>query len=828
MELYDLTFYKYLKKADARLAVQVETIYETTKETINSISGCYGNYTMHDMNHGLRVAKYMEELSCGIDSDFSDRVGRFNAFEIALIIIASLLHDIGMFIRPEDRERIKSNNIPYTSSLTYDGVLKVMGGNEDEAIKEIVRKTHAQRIKEFINYDFNGRTLSTILQLDEKYPFSDDIVNICTAHGENYEYLYGLRTSCTKGNYSYNPQYIAALLRIADYLDLDKQRTPILWYRMMHIEGFSRDEWEKHFVVHNEKKLKNYIGNKLQIFFEGKSSNAKIHRKYLAFIDDLRAELDRADILLNHKDTDPKYLFNISTKVEDRVITEGFKYSDLRLSLDYSSITDLLMGQNIYGDNRLGLRELIQNAIDACELMREIQTQNAFDFLGDVQIAIIVSKEKGFVKIKDSGIGMTIDVVKKHFLNVGKSFYKSNEFLYESYKYNPIGKFGIGFLACFLLSNNVTVKTKYYKNNEVNQIELEKNSEYVVTNTEEIGSFWGTEITLEYSKFFEVFSNFEELVDFINKYFYTSIPIRIRDIDNDMTVACHTNDYNRLILDLDKKAYSSKFEDVNCATYSSSIEGLIRIREGQRKAVETPTHIIDNTVYLFNENEMSFELINDAARIPKGYYNQIRYTKIDDSAYQLIVSTRKRAKGKRDAILSLGKSFSLIIPKRINLLYRKKNEKDYCLTLNDSFIDDIIERSNLPYYPELFEEYEWISQTFIGDGMLIELQPSYLNGDRYYFIANDRENILFYNKGVWVRDIIGFTVLAPYAFDLKAIVNYTGNEVQLDVSRKSIISGEAIIVSEITKVLLNYQIKITDNPDLRRIIELMLQSAEDQ
>ena len=423
---------------------------------------------------------------------------------------------------------------------------------------------------------------------------------------------------------------------------------------------------------------------------------------------------------------------------------------------------------------------------------------------------------------------MTIDVVKKHFLNVGKSFYKSNEFLYESYKYNPIGKFGIGFLACFLLSNNVTVKTKYYKNNEVNQIELEKNSEYVVTNTEEIGSFWGTEITLEYSKFFEVFSNFEELVDFINKYFYTSIPIRIRDIDNDMTVACHTNDYNRLILDLDKKAYSSKFEDVNCATYSSSIEGLIRIREGQRKAVETPTHIIDNTVYLFNENEMSFELINDAARIPKGYYNQIRYTKIDDSAYQLIVSTRKRAKGKRDAILSLGKCFSLIIPKRIHLLYRKKNEKDYCLTLNDSFIDDIIERSNLPYYPELFEEYEWISQTFIGDGMLIELQPSYLNGDRYYFIANDRENILFYNKGVWVRDIIGFTVLAPYAFDLKAIVNYTGNEVQLDVSRKSIISGEAIIVSEITKVLLNYQIKITDNPDLRRIMELMLQSAEDQ
>ncbi len=118
-----------------------------------------------------------------------------------------------------------------------------------------------------------------------------------------------MRKNQTKGNYSYNPQFLAAMLRIADYLDLDKQRTPVLWYNIMRIDGFSKEEWEKHFIVHNEKKLKKYLGNKKQIFFEGKSSNAKIHRKYLKYIDDLKIELENADELLNVKDADPKYRF---------------------------------------------------------------------------------------------------------------------------------------------------------------------------------------------------------------------------------------------------------------------------------------------------------------------------------------------------------------------------------------------------------------------------------------------------------------------------------------------------------------------------------------
>lgn len=333
MTLNDLRLFQFLKEKDAKLAGQVESVYEATKDTIDSIPGCYKNYTMHNTGHSLRVASYMGELACGIDEKFEENLGRFNAFEVALMILSALLHDIGMFIRPEDKERIVKNDIPYTDSLTFEGVMSVVENNQEEAIKEIVRITHARRINEYIDYEFADKKISTILRLEDKYGYADDIAEICIGHGENYDYLKNLRTQCTKGTYTYNLQYIAVLLRVADYLDLDSQRTPVLWYKMMRIDGFSRDEWEKHFVVHNEKKLKKYIGNELQIYFEGKSSNAKIHRKYLAYVDEIRTELERADALLNQKHTEEKYLFHITPKVDDCVITEGFKYSDLRLSL---------------------------------------------------------------------------------------------------------------------------------------------------------------------------------------------------------------------------------------------------------------------------------------------------------------------------------------------------------------------------------------------------------------------------------------------------------------------------------------------------------------
>lgn len=808
MELKDLRFYQYLLRQDQKLAVQVASVYHATKETINAIAGCYDNYTMHDIGHSLRVASYMEELSCGLD-DFEKNLNRFNAFEVALMLLSALLHDIGMFIRPEDRERIRRDDIPYTNSLTFRGVLDVVNGSEEEAIKEIVRITHAQRIREYVDYDFNGKTISSILQLDDKYGYADDVVDISAAHGENYDHLSRLRTQCTKGSYTYDPQYIAVLLRIADYLDLDKQRTPILWYRMMRIDGFSREEWEKHFIVHNEKKLKRYVEGKYQIYFEGKSSNAKIHRRYLAYVDGLRMELERADELLNRQSAEEKYRFHVSPKVIDGVTTEGFRYSDLRLNLDYSSITELLMGNNIYGDKRLGLRELLQNSLDACALMREIQIKTGEEEYIP-QIYILISKEKGYVKIKDGGIGMTIDVVKKHFLNVGKSYYRSNEFTYASYNYKPIGQFGIGFLACFLLSDNVTVKTRFYRSNEIHQIELEKHSEYVVTNTEEeMGSFSGTEITLDYERFFEVFSGVDEVVSFVQRYFLTDIPIIIKDVDKKAEVARGVSDAASVMARIDLESGGGKYEDISCALYSERIDGLIRIRESRQRTEFSVESIGTEKSYLYDK-EKGFQPVDAVNTLPDGHYRLLRYVKVEAEDYERIAQSKRAAKSRRNALFALPEreELTLLLPEGVRLTYRTDLiENELPVVVDDRLVRELLPQAELPYYGELAEELEYYIPIFLHQGSYVRLSNEHLLGTERWFASEERESLVFYNKGIMVKNVYALACRLPAELRLRAVINYREQGIKLDVSRNNILSSRKDIQREIEGVMLQYLLK---------------------
>jgi len=86
--------------------------------------------------------------------------------------------------------------------------------------------------------------------------------------------------------------------------------------------------------------------------------------------------------------------------------------------------------------------------------------------------------------------------LKKYFLNVGVSYYASDDYLLQGRNYSPIGHYGIGFLACFMLSNRVEVKTVYYKDHKMNGISFEKNSEYICLTYENDSRQQGTEIIL--------------------------------------------------------------------------------------------------------------------------------------------------------------------------------------------------------------------------------------------------------------------------------------------------------------------------------------------
>lgn len=149
-------------------------------------------------------------------------------------------------------------------------------------------------------------------------------------------------------------------------------------------------------------------------------------------------------------------------------------------------------------------------------------------------ISIVLDKDRRQVVIMDNGSGMSIEILKKYFLNVGVSYYASDDYLLQGRNYSPIGHYGIGFLACFMLSNRVEVKTVYYKDHKMNRISFEKNSEYICLTYENDSRQQGTEIILDYDQCMGVFENkVESLVSFVERNFLDSgIPIKISTMEN--------------------------------------------------------------------------------------------------------------------------------------------------------------------------------------------------------------------------------------------------------------------------------------------------------
>ena len=371
-------------------------------------------------------------------------------------------------------------------------------------------------------------------------------------------------------------------------MDIDEQRAPLYLYKYLQPKEFGDLEWKQHFVIENfDKVVMNEKTGLKEIIFQGTSQEPSVHRKLLKYFDSINGELRNA-VSLCERFVDAKYLLPLKTSVINKIQTKDFSFSDLRLSLDYNAVTNLLMGEHIYGDKKYGLRELIQNSIDACKTMEESSLQMEEFRYQKYQpfISIVLDKDRRQVVIMDNGSGMSIEILKKYFLNVGVSYYASDDYLLQGRNYSPIGHYGIGFLACFMLSNRVEVKTVYYKDHKMNRISFEKNSEYICLTYENDSRQQGTEIILDYDQCMGVFENkVESLVSFVERNFLDSgIPIKISTMENGKpnTIECVVKEIEQIIPDniclndyLDGvEAYiDCTYKQINFATHLRDLNG---------------------------------------------------------------------------------------------------------------------------------------------------------------------------------------------------------------------------------------------------------------
>ncbi|MFN8300061.1 MAG: molecular chaperone HtpG [Chitinophagales bacterium] len=119
----------------------------------------------------------------------------------------------------------------------------------------------------------------------------------------------------------------------------------------------------------------------------------------------------------------------------------------------------------LYSEQEIFLRELVSNAVDATTKLRKLaQMGEVQGEVGDLYVEVLLDKDAKTLTIRDRGIGMSAEEVKKYINTIALS--SAEEFIKKfenTDKAAIIGHFGLGFYSAFMVADKVELFTKSYK-----------------------------------------------------------------------------------------------------------------------------------------------------------------------------------------------------------------------------------------------------------------------------------------------------------------------------------------------------------------------------
>jgi hypothetical protein len=470
-------------------------------------------FTMHDHTHGLKVAHLMWHI---IEPE---RRKHLTPPEIGLMVAAAHFHDLGMALTNQEREaRLDPTSdlwdrleIQESQKLAIE-TLRTQSADpnvsesartlarhrleqaEEALLSQDTRDRHAMReryeevlalLKDFHKKDgVRIPDVMACLTFDNDQ-FVDKVVEICLAHRgdpvamvesdemnpERPRFPHDYPIGCCTADL----HLVAAALRLADTLDFDRERTPQVLFHYLLPGTLSYDnrsvlEWNKHLAISN------WHIDADAIVFRGRCNSHVIHHTIVQFClvieEEIKSVRSTFGALQEHND----WPLILPPSVKADIHEEGYHYIPYRFELDDERVYSLLMGGALYDHPLVAVRELIQNAVDACKL-RDALTQLR-------EPVSVMSTDRIFVRyeeptdqftppklsVTDTGTGMDAWLLERYFLKVGRSYYYSSDFLQtrldlrkKNLDFAPISEFGIGFLSCFLLSDRVTVETALWE-----------------------------------------------------------------------------------------------------------------------------------------------------------------------------------------------------------------------------------------------------------------------------------------------------------------------------------------------------------------------------
>ena len=261
-----------------------------------------------------------------------------------------------------------------------------------------------------------------------------------------------------------------------------------------------------------------------------------------------------------------------------------------------------LMINSIYTNKEIFLRELLSNASDAIDKLyyQSLTDKSIKVNKKDLCIKIEIDKENRLLKIIDTGIGMNKEELENNLGMIAKSgslqFKEENE---KKKDVNIIGQFGVGFYSSFMVSDDVTVISKKYNEEDAYKWESTGAEGYTITKDEK--DTYGTTIILKiksdneeynYSDFLDTYT-IETLVKKYSDYIRYPIKMNVtrrelkkgsKDEYEDVTkeetlnsmIPLWKKDKNKITEEEYNNFYQSKFYDYEnpIKVIHTSVEGM--------------------------------------------------------------------------------------------------------------------------------------------------------------------------------------------------------------------------------------------------------------
>ncbi len=487
-------------RLEAKLKAQASEVRSATLDLVHSAAEYCQNklktvvrympsFTLHDETHVFNILGLMDRLIP------EPSKSELSAPEIVLLILSAFFHDIGM---APDEESVRAWKKQWASDhpspaeakehshyeqfrlarpeksfeiqrLLEAGEHKRAELVEESLVSEFIRDSHAERTRQLIARDWNNRVVYKNTDL------TSELAELCLSHNQNAIKLLDMNpvVLCDEDEYVCIP-FVGVILRLADLLDFDPKRTPAVLFSHLSIrDPISIAEWKKH------RSITAWKISSQTIVYSARCKHPSIEASIRKFCDMIDIELRDcshvlahiSDVLIEHVIS--RYRISLPASVDrskiepEKDISTGkplYRYRDTQFTLSKTQVIDLLMGTKLYGSTDVALRELIQNSIDACGVRQHMESYWATDYAPHVVVRYMTDKGDDVLEVEDNGIGMNQHIIDSYYSNIGSSFYRSTEF-YELMsgiggRYEPISRFGIGILSCFMVSDSVDVQTR--------------------------------------------------------------------------------------------------------------------------------------------------------------------------------------------------------------------------------------------------------------------------------------------------------------------------------------------------------------------------------